>query len=83
MELRRVEPSTPTRRDLDELQTARDGLVRDRTAALNRKHQARHPLMKRQLKQRMAHIERQIKALDAETGKLIAGDKALRVGPRC
>ena len=77
MELRRVEPSTPTRRDLDELQTARDGLVRDRTAALNRKHQARHPLMKRQLKQRMAHIERQIKALDAETGKLIAGDKAL------
>ena len=49
MELRRVEPSTPTRRDLDELQTARDGLVRDRTAALNRRHQARHPLMKRQL----------------------------------
>ena len=77
MELRRVEPSTPTRRDLDEMQTARDALVRDRTAALNRKHQARHPLMKRQLKQRMAHIERQIKALDAETGKLIAGDKAL------
>ena len=77
MELRRVEPSTPTRRDLDELQTARDALVRDRTAALNRQHQARHPLLKRQLKQRMAHIERQIKALDAETGKLVAGDKAL------
>ena len=30
MELRRVEPTTPARRDLDELRTARDGLVRDR-----------------------------------------------------
>ena len=50
--------STPTRRDLDELQNA---LVRDRTAGYADASQ---------LKQRMAHIERQIKALDAETGKL-------------
>ena len=77
MELRRVQPSTPTRRDLDELQTGRDGLVRDRTAALNRRHQARHPLLNRQLKQRLAQMERQIKALDAETGRLIAEDEAL------
>ena len=77
MELRRVEPSTPARRDLDELRTARDGLVRDRTAALNPQHQARHPLLKRQLKQRLAQMERQIKALDAEIGRLIAEDEAL------
>ena len=68
MELRRVRPSTPTRRDLDELQTARDELVRDRIAVLDQQHQARHRLVKRQLKRRLALIERQIKALDAETG---------------
>lgn len=77
MELRRVEPSTPARRHLDELQTARDALVRDRTAALNRRHQVRHPMLKRHLKQRLAQMERQIKALDAETGRLIAADEAL------
>ena len=52
-------------------------LTRDRTAVLNRSGQARHPLVKRQLKLRLRQIERQIKALDAEIGKLIAADDAL------
>ena len=68
MELRRVELPTPARGDLDELRTGRDELVRDRIAVLDQQHQARHRLVKRQLKQRLALIERQIKALDAETG---------------
>ena len=76
-DLRRVNLASPTRRDLDELQTARDALVKDRTAALNRKKHARHKLLKRQLRNRLAQIDRQIKALDAEVAKLIAGDKVL------
>ena len=80
LDLRRVEARSPTERDLDELQTARDALVRDRTAALNRQKHVRHPLLGRQLRNRLAQIDRQIKALDAEVAKLIAGDEALTRG---
>ena len=52
LDLRLVEPPSPARRDLAELKTARDALTRDRTAVLNRSGQARHPLVKRQLKLR-------------------------------
>ena len=38
--------------------SARDGLVKDRTAARNRSHHARHPMVKRHLRQRLAQIER-------------------------
>ena len=42
VKLRRVQPPSPVRRDLDELHTARDALVKDRTAALNRQKHVRH-----------------------------------------
>lgn len=77
MDLRRVEPRSQARRDLAELKTARDALTRDRTAVLHRRDQARHSLVKRQLKLRLEQIERQIKALNAEIGKLIAADDKL------
>lgn len=77
LDLRLVEPPSQARRDLAELKTARDGLARDRTAVLNRRSQARHPLVKRQLKQRLEQIERQIKALNAEIRALIEADEAL------
>ena len=77
LDLRRVNPASPRQRDLDELHTARDALVKDRTAALNRKKHARHPLPKRQLGNRLAQIDRQIKALDAEVARLIAGEEEL------
>ncbi|MDE0366817.1 MAG: transposase [Gammaproteobacteria bacterium] len=72
-----VEPRSTTQRDLAELQTARDALSRDRTAVLHRRDTARHRLLKRQLKLRLEQIERQIKALTAEIGKLIAADDVL------
>lgn len=75
--LRRVCPPSPTRRSLDELQTARDALVKDRTAALNRQKHVRHKLLKRQNRNRLAQVDRQIKALDAEVWKLIAADEEL------
>ena len=77
LEPRRVRPPSRTRRSLAELRTARDALVRDRTAAPNRGPRTRHPLLRRQLSQRLAQIDRQIKALDAEAAKLIANDGAL------
>ena len=78
--LRRVAPRSATRRDLDELHTARDELVKDRTAARNRQRQACHRLLKRQLKNRLDHIERQLVALDAEIARLIAADEELSRG---
>ena len=78
--LRRVAPRSATRRDLDELHTARDGLVKDRTAARNRQRQACHRLLKRQLKNRLDQAERQLVALDAEIARLIADDEELSRG---
>ena len=76
MAVRRVEPRTQPHRD-DELATARDALVKDRTAALNREKHARHPLLRRQLKNRLAQIGRQIKALDDQIAKTTAKDAGL------
>ena len=77
MDLRRVESRSQSQRDLDELVTARDALVKDRTAALNRQKHARHRLLKGQLKNRLAQIGRQIKALDAEIAKVAEADAEL------
>ncbi len=77
VELRRVEPRPPALRDLDELVTARDALVKDRTAALNRQKHVRHALLKRQLKNRLAQIRRQIRALDDEIDKATGADAEL------
>ena len=77
LRLRLVAARSPERRDLDELVTARDGLVRDRVAALNRQKHVRSKLLKRQNRQRLAQIDRQIKAVDDETAKLLAADPEL------
>ena len=63
-------PSRPIASDtldaMKELQVAKLGLVNDRTAAKNREHVCRSPLLKRHAVQRLAQIERQIAAIDAE-----------------
>lgn len=63
-------PSRPIASDaldaMKELQVARLGLVKDRTAAKNREHGCRSPLLKRHATQRLAQIERQIAAINAE-----------------
>ena len=55
--LRRVDAASSTQRQLEELKSARDALVKDRTAARSRGHQARLPSVKRQLRQRLAEID--------------------------
>jgi len=77
MGLRRVERPSAAQRDLEELTGARDALVKDRTAALNRGRHARHKLLRRQSRYRLAQIERQIKALDAEIQRVVNADEAL------
>lgn len=63
-------PSRPIVSDaldaMKELQVARLGLVKDRTAAKNREHCCRSLLLKRHAAQRLAQIDRQIAAIDAE-----------------
>lgn len=51
---------------LRDLRVARSGLVRDRTALMNRLAAARLPIVRRLAKARLAQAERQIAALDAE-----------------
>ena len=56
---------------------ARDALIRDRTAALNRQKQIRHRLLKRQNKTQVAQLDRHLAAIDVEIGKRLAEDAAL------
>ncbi len=51
--------------EMRELHIARLALVKDRTAARNREHACRAPLLKRHAAQRLAQIDRQIAAIDA------------------
>jgi transposase len=66
----------PALEALRELRLARDALIRDRTAALNRADQLRHPLLRKQNRQRLAKIERDLAAIDAEIAALVAADPA-------
>ena len=60
-------------RDLTELQQIRDGLLKDRVAAINRGKHLRTPVGKRVTKQRLRQIERQLKVIDAEILTSIPG----------
>lgn len=63
--------------DMKELQVAKLGLVKDRTAAKNRDHACRSPLLKRHAAQRLAQIDRQIAAVDAELKASLAREPEL------
>ena len=54
-----------------ELNVARDALIKDRTAAKNREQALTIPLLKRQATQRLAQIDRQLKAIEAAISGLI------------
>ena len=59
---------------LRELQVARTALVKDRTAAKNREKTLTIALLKRQATQRLAQIERQLKAIERAIAEQIAQD---------
>ncbi len=63
--------------ELAELMAARRALMKDKTAANNRQHNLHSTLLKRQIKQRLKQIERQIVAIDARCHALIKHDARL------
>jgi transposase len=60
--------------ELKELLGARDALIKDRVAALNRQKTVLSPLLKRQLAQRLRQIDAQIDAIDQQQKKLRSAD---------
>ena len=71
---RRTPAPSKTQRRLQELQGCRDALMRQRTAALNRRAHLRDPLPKRQNQTQINLFERQAKAIDRKMQQLIAAD---------
>lgn len=77
-----LEPSvrpvlSPTLDAMKELHSARQALLKDRTAALNRQKMLRAALLKRQNAQRLRQIEAQLTAIDVELTSLCAADTDL------
>jgi transposase len=77
-----LEPPTrpvlsPTLDAMKELLVARQALMKDRTAALNRQKIVRSPLLRRHLDQRLRQIARQLAAVDAQLQSLCLTDAAL------
>ena len=74
LDLRRTPAPSKTQRQLQELQTSRDSLMRQRTAALNRRAHLRNPLLKRQTQTQINLFERQVQAIDRNIQQLIQSD---------
>ncbi|GEO18214.1 IS110 family transposase [Microvirga aerophila] len=68
---------TPTLDAMKELLVARQALIKDRTAALNRQKIVRSPLLRRQLAQRLRQIAHQLAAIEAHLLNLCKGDADL------
>ena len=71
---RRTPAPSKTQRQLQELQGSRDSLMRQRTAALNRRAHLRDPLLKRQNQTQINLFERQVRAIDRKIQQLIQSD---------
>jgi len=68
---------TPAMADLRELVVAKRGLVKDRTALLNRAKTLTLALLKRQSDRRLAQLNKQIAAIEAAAQAIIVADLAL------
>ena len=75
---RRTPAPSKTQRRLQDLQTSRDALIRQRTALLNRRRQLREPFLKQQNQIQINMFERHLRAIDrklqdADCGRRGAG----------
>ncbi len=61
-----------------EFVVAREALLKDRTAANNRLKQRELPLLHKQAKQRLRHVEGQLKAIEGELQALVNGAPEIR-----
>ena len=72
------ESKSQTFERLGELTCARRALIKDKTAAQNRKHSLETPLLKRQNTKRLKQIKADIKAIDDQCKELIDNDSQLK-----
>jgi transposase len=77
LELQTRPPRTEAMLELKELHLAREALMKDRTAAKNRRNALTAPLLKRQNAQRLEQIERQMAAIEAAILEQIHADADL------
>ena len=70
--------ASDTVQHMRELQVARQALVKDRVAALNRQQTYQSALLKRHAAERLRQIARQIRAIDTALRQLIKADPALQ-----
>ncbi len=75
--LRRVRARREPLPELEELVSARDALMRDRTRARNRLHQSRSALLRHQHRNRLRQVARQVKAVEARIRELTRSDAEL------
>jgi transposase len=64
--------------EMKELSVARLALIKDRTAAMNRKHVRRSALLQRQCKARLTQINKQIEEIDVAIAAIIATQPDLK-----
>lgn len=77
LNLRRTSAHPPRLAELKELAAAREALLKDRVAVLNRLDRVRHGLLRRHNRARLRQIDGQLRALDARIGELVASDPSL------
>jgi transposase len=67
--------------EIKEFITARDALIKDRTAALTRRQTVRSPEIKAQLAARLRQIDKQLKVIDKRLKELRSADSDLTSSP--
>jgi len=77
LELKADQPRSETLHDLKQLATARQALLKDRTAARARLHTATHSLLKRQFGLRLRQIERDLAQICAAMEATVSADRDL------
>jgi len=77
LELQADKPKSEMLYNLKGMTTARQALIKDRTATRARLSAATHPLLKKQSTLRLRQVERDIAQIDAAIETTISADKAL------
>ena len=72
------QPVGETLDEMKELYNAREALMKDRTATLNRQKQIQSKLLKRLISQKLRQIENQVKSIDAELKTFCEFDPMLK-----
>lgn len=79
LELKADLPKSETLHDLKQLTTARQALIKDRTAAKARLAATMHKLLARQIKRRLTQIERDLRQVADVIDAIIEADEGLRM----